>query len=83
LKLPVDPERLLSRFPALTDEDLQAYAAVTARVLADPRAAGRVLAECLALAQRAREKDAQGHPLAPAERDALAYARAMEKMQRG
>jgi hypothetical protein len=83
VKLPVDPQRLRARFPALTDEDLQAYTAVTARVLADPRCAGRVLAECLALAQRAREKEAQGHPLEPGEGRALAYARAMDKMQRG
>jgi hypothetical protein len=32
--LPVDPERLRREFPELTDDDLDAYVAVTTRILA-------------------------------------------------
>ncbi len=81
MKLPVDPERLPKRFPALTDEDLAAYAEVTRRILADPRRSGHVLAELDALARRAAEKESQGAALEPEERSALAYARALRKMQ--
>jgi hypothetical protein len=81
VSLPVDPDRLRRQFPSLTDEDLAAFADVTRRVLADPRARGRVLAETLTLAQRAREKQAQEIPLEAEERLALAYASAIGKMQ--
>jgi hypothetical protein len=79
--LPVDPERLRRQFPSLTDEDLEAFAAVTRRILADPRQRGRVLAETMALAQRAREKVAQDVGLDDVEGRALAYAGALAKMQ--
>jgi hypothetical protein len=82
VKLPVDPERLRERFPSLDDEDLAAYAEVTRRVLAAPRSRGRVLADTLSLAQRAREKESQSAPLEAEERLALAYVRALDKMQR-
>jgi len=81
VKLPVEPERLRQRFPSLTDEDLSAYAEVTAALLADPRARGRRLAEILAASQRGREKEAAAAPLEGDERLALAYVRALEKMQ--
>jgi hypothetical protein len=79
--LPVDPERLRRQFPALTDEDLAAFEAVTRRILADPRQRGRVLAETMTLAQRAREKTALDAALDEGERLALAYASALAKMQ--
>jgi hypothetical protein len=50
-------------------------------VLADPRARGRALADVMAAAQRATEKDASGQPLEPEEATALAYLRALAKMQ--
>jgi hypothetical protein len=81
VKPPVDPERLRSRFPALHDDDLAAYAEVTGRILADPRQGGRVLAEIASLARRAQEKEAQAAALEPDERTALAYTRALQKMQ--
>jgi hypothetical protein len=79
--LPVDPGRLRQQFPSLTDDDLAAFEEVTRRILADPRARGRVLAETITLAQRAREKQAQEIGLEPEERLALAYASAIAKMQ--
>ena len=81
MKLPVEPERLRERFPALTDADLAAYAEVTSTLLAVPARRGRRLAEVLAAAQRGREKEAASLPLEDDERLALAYLRAMEKMQ--
>jgi len=81
VKLPVDPERLRQRFPSLSDADLAAYAEVTRALLADPAGRGRRLGEVFAAAERAREKDASSAPLEDDERLALAYIRAMEKMQ--
>jgi hypothetical protein len=81
LKLPVEPERLRSRFPSLTDEDIDAYVAVTKRVLADPPSGGRAMAEVMAAAQRASEREAGGVELAQDERLALRYLRAVGKMQ--
>jgi len=81
VSLPVDPERLRRQFPSLADEDLAAFAEITGRILADPRQRGRVLADTMSLAQRAREKQAQEAALEPEERLALAYAGAIAKMQ--
>ena len=81
MKLPVAPEQLRERFPSLTDDELAAYAEVTRALLADARGRGRRLAEVLAAAQRGREKEAAAAPLADDERLALAYVRALEKMQ--
>jgi hypothetical protein len=81
VKLPVDPERLRRQFPSLTDADLAAYDEVTRALLADPARRGRRLAEVMAGAQRGREKEAASAPLEDDERLALAYVRAMEKMQ--
>jgi hypothetical protein len=81
LKLPVEPDRLRSSFPSLTDEDLEAYAAVTQRVLADPRSRGRAMADVMAAAQRAAEREKEGAELTDDERLALRYVRAVGKMQ--
>lgn len=81
MKLPVDSERLRRQFPSLTDGDLAAYEEVTRALLADPAGRGRRLGEIFAAAQRAREKEAAAAPPADDERLALAYVRAMEKMQ--
>jgi hypothetical protein len=83
VKLPVEPERLRRSFPSLTDDDLSAYAEVTRALLLEPRSRGRRLAEILAAAQRAREKEAAARPPEDDERLALAYVRALEKMQGG
>lgn len=79
--MPVEPERLRSRFPSLTDEDIDAYVAVTKRVLADPRSRGQAMADVMAAAQRASEREAGGAELAQDERLALRYLRAVGKMQ--
>lgn len=77
--LPVDPERLRKQFPALTDEDLEAYVAVTRRVLADPKSKSKILRDIMTLAELARErKDA---PASPAEALAERYLAAVGKMQ--
>ena len=81
MKLPVEPERLRSRFPSLTDEDIDAYVTVTKRVLADPRSRGPAMAEVMAAAQRASEREAGGAELTEDERLALRYLRAVGKMQ--
>lgn len=81
MKLPVEPERLRERFPSLTDADLAAYAEVTRSLLAVPAARGRRLAEVFAAAERGREKEAAAAALEDDERLALAYVRALEKMQ--
>ena len=81
MRLPVEPERLRSRFPSLTDEDMEAYAAVTERVLADPRSRGRAMADVMAAAQRAAERETGGAELTDDERLALRYVRAVGKMQ--
>jgi hypothetical protein len=77
--LPVDPERLRKQFPALTDEDLEAYVAVTRRVVADPQSKGKILREIMTLAELARERgDAAA---SPAEALAARYLAAVRKMQ--
>ena len=81
MKLPVEPARLRERFPFLTDGDLDAYSEVTRSLLAAPGRRGRRLAEIFAAAQRGREKEAAAAPLEEDERLALAYVRALEKMQ--
>ena len=79
--LPVDPERLRQQFPALTDRDLEAYGEVTRRVLAEPSARGRIMADLLARARQARDKQAARRLLSAEETLALCYLKAMEKMQ--
>ena len=77
----MEPERLRQQFPSLTDVDLAAYSEVTRALLADPPARGRRLAEIMAAAERAREKEAAAAPLEDDERVAVAYVRALAKMQ--
>ena len=79
MKLPVDPERLRARFPALDERDLAAYVEVTQRVLADPAHKGRRMAEVLAEGRKARTKPP--HTLTEEESLALRYLTAVEKMQ--
>lgn len=80
-RLPVDPERLRKQFKDLSEEDLEAYAAVTRRVLEDPARKGRLMREILLLARGARAKRAAGEALTADEQQALGYLHALEKMQ--
>ena len=77
--LPVDVERLRRQFPALTAEDLDAYAAVTRRILSalDPADRARITRETLARGRAARE----AAPRDDDERLAVRYVVAVEKMQ--
>ena len=77
--LPVDPARLKTQFPALTDEDLEAYVAVTRRVLADPKSKAKVLREVMTLARLAQEKN--NVALTGPEALAVRYLAAVGKMQ--
>jgi hypothetical protein len=80
--LPVDIERLRREFPALTDDDLQAYVSVTRRILAAaPDARGRVTREAVAGGRRAREKATRGESLGAEEALLARYLDAMGKMQ--
>ena len=79
--LPIGPERLRQRFPALTDEDLEAYALVTQTVLGDPAERGKSMAALMARARGAREKTARGQALTRDEDLASRYLLAVEKMQ--
>lgn len=81
MRLPVEPARLRDRFPSLTDEDLSAYSEVTRALLAEPRARGRKLADVMAAAERGRAKEAAATPLEDDERVAVAYIRALARMQ--
>ena len=76
--LPVDVERLRREFPALTAEDLDAYAAVTRRILAarDPADRARITRETLA-----RGRAAPTEPRDADERLAARYVAAVAKMQ--
>ena len=79
--LPVDPERLRKQFPALTDEDLAAYALVTQAVLGDPAARAKSMAALMATARDAREKAVAGQAPTREGDLALRYLAAVEKMQ--
>ena len=81
MKLPVEPERLRQLFPSLTDDDLAAYSDVTRALLAHPGTRGRKLAEVMAAAERGRDKEAAALALDDDERRAVAYLRALGKMQ--
>jgi hypothetical protein len=80
-ELPVDPERLRAQFPALSDDDLDAYVTVTRRVLADPLKKGRAMREIMTTAEQARAKQASGAALSSEESLALRYLAAVRKMQ--
>ena len=77
--LPVDPARLRAQFPSLTDDDLEAYVAITRRVLADPASKAKLMREIMDLAREARDK--AGAPLSADEDLARRYLLAVEKMQ--
>jgi hypothetical protein len=79
--LPVDPEQLRARFPDLSESDVEAYVAVTRRVLRDPATKARVMREVMDSARAARQKEAGGTALTRDESLALRYLRAVEKMQ--
>ena len=78
--LPVDLDRLRQQFPDLSAEDVEAYAAVTRRILGerDPIGRARVTRETLARARAARESGAS----TAEDIVALRYLAAVEKMQR-
>jgi hypothetical protein len=77
--LPVDVERLRRQFPALTAEDVDAYVAVTRRILSsrDPADRARITRDTLARGRAARA----GTPRDADERLAVRYVLAVEKMQ--
>ncbi len=81
--LPVDPERLRRQFPELTPEDLEAYEAVTHRILAEPSAErrARLTRETLARGRQAGEKKTSGGALTAEEDRDLRYLQAVTKMQ--
>ena len=83
--LPVDPERLRRQFPELTEADLEAYEAVTLRILAEssPDRRARLTRDTLARGRQARDKQASGGALTADEARDLRYLQAVAKMQPG
>jgi hypothetical protein len=81
-ELPVDVDRLKAEFPDLTDEDLQAYVAVTRRVLGDPAARAKQMRQVMDSARQAQQKAATGVKLTADEDRLVRYLAAMAKMQR-
>ena len=81
--LPVDPERLKKQFPQLTDADVQAYEAITRRILEKkgPAERGKLTRDIMETARTARAKSGAGGELTERERQALRYLNAVEKMQ--
>ena len=76
--LPVDVARLRREFPALTDEDVEAYVAITRRIVATPASdRARVTRDTLARGRAARD----GGPRDDDDRLALRYLAAVQKMQ--
>ena len=75
----MDVERLRRQFPALTPEDVDAYVAVTRRILSarDPSDRARITREILARGRAAREGASRDDD----ERLAVRYVAAVEKMQ--
>ncbi len=82
--LPVDPARLRRQFPSLSDDDLEAYVAVTRRILGE-RDAGkraRVTRDFLARGRDRLDRRGPEEPLAGDDGLAARYVLAVEKMQR-
>jgi hypothetical protein len=74
----VDVDRLRKQFPSLTEEDLEAYVAVTRRIVSTGAAdRARVTREILARARAARD----AAPRDDEDQLALRYLTAVEKMQ--
>ncbi|HET8644332.1 MAG TPA: hypothetical protein VFO85_02510 [Vicinamibacteria bacterium] len=80
--LPVDLDRLQAEFPELSHEDLQAYVAVTRRVMNDPAGRARAMREVMEGARRAQEKEKGGGRLTADEQLLARYLAALAKMQR-
>lgn len=80
--LPVDLDRLKAEFPDLSDEDLQAYVAITRRVLADPAGRARAMREVMDSARKAQQKSGSGGALSADEQVLVCYLAAVAKMQR-
>jgi hypothetical protein len=80
--MPVDPERLRAQFPALTDDDLDAYTLVTRRILeADAHRRGAITREVLDKGRAAVQRAERREPLDEDDHLAARYLKAMEKMQ--
>lgn len=81
--LPVDRERLKRQFPALTDADLEAYEAITRRILekTGPAERAKLTRDIMETARTARAKSSAGSELTERERQALRYLDAVDKMQ--
>jgi len=81
--LPVDPARLRQQFPELTDGDIEAYEIVSRRILEKkgPAERGRLTREIMETARSARARAGAGDALTEAERLAMRYLDAVEKMQ--
>jgi hypothetical protein len=79
LPLPVDVERLRRQFPALTEEDLDAYVTVTRRILSarDTADRARITRETLTRGRAARDRA----PRDDEDRLAVRYVAAVDKMQ--
>jgi len=80
--LPVDPARLKEQFPELAAEELEAYVAITRRVLAKPETRARAMRELMAQASEAQKKAASGERLKAEEALLVRYLGAVSKMQR-
>lgn len=80
--LPVEPQRLKKEFPALTAEELDAYVAITKRVLGNPEARSRAMREVIERAKQAEAKAAEGGSPNREELLLIGYLRALSKMQR-
>lgn len=79
--LPVDPDRLRREFPALSQDDLDAYVEITERVMAAGKDRPRLMKEILAGARAARERQQKGETLSAQETLRVRYLSAVEKMQ--
>ena len=81
--LPVDRQRLKRQFPELTDADLEVYETVTRRILEKkgPAERGKVTRDIMETGRAARAKAGAKEALTEAERLALRYLQAVEKMQ--
>jgi hypothetical protein len=84
MSLPVDPERLRRQFPELSEADLEAYVAVTQRILAKatPGERTRLTRAILGTARDARSRADAGATLSSEESLAVRYLEAVGKMQR-
>jgi hypothetical protein len=80
--LPVDPERLQREFPELTGDDLEAYVAVTRKVLAAGPKRAVLMKQIIEGARQAQQKMQEDATLSEQEKLWVRYLAAVEKMQR-